>query len=760
MLNLVIEPIFVLAALIAGSFFIGMPLAYYFTRPLAAQSKNNIFVFVYVAILLGYGQLLLISFYAMQYQLRGANAVALPVFLASAIIALFFAIWAKERFFPLLKSNAGPLAFFFVLLLLATAHVLLPVVIGKWEMAYATGDDAARWYMVVNYYQTHPFEFGKPTEETLSWSSAQRPLHVISGAVIASLFHIKASFAYSISSASALVMAMTGFSLVYEGMFGVSNQRSRYILWIVAALFFAVFGSFINVFYTGRLTHHFSMYPVIAALGFIAIRDEGLRRLGWYCLWGVLLAHFYSIRFSVHFFAIGMAMIFFQMIGREINVQAFAKNSFAFAASLIVAGLSVYQEIHLMLKQLQKGTKYLTMQLGSTYGADGSVLDRFFKWSGFLGTFESHESLKAFIQLGLTILIVLVFSFALIQAIKGFRRSSAYAGILVFNMGAAFVLFMTQKYYIALKLALYWPSYVLLGTLAFAMTLREDSRPKFRTTGNIFLVIAVIYIAVSARQFFPYFHLVDERYTKVDHVTNEMRQVVARHLESCPDCDRRIFGFDLSGERHLLLREIFRDYKWQPLRGKSLNFEHDTVDKNPARFNQYRYDILLFARTDICDSFDFSGNNDALIYERFPFKIFSSNASLLEYGSGIEYGIYEEYDTVKRCYKYGGKVTDDRGEIVFANNGEHHWLEIVIRVFRKNGFPDDAGKPFSITANDSAGKPVIRVLKHAGEFVDFAVKISDLGRVRLLKLLITKNDPEARVIMTLSKWGRGKTIDR
>ena len=166
-MNLLFEPLCVLVALVVFSIFVGIPAAYYFTRPFTIQNKSGIFVFVYVATLIGYSQLHLLSFLATQFLDRGMNSTALPVALASGIASGLFLFWAKERVFPPLRAEAKTLALFFVLSLLATTHVMLPVVIGKWEMAYATGDDASRWYMVVSYFQTHPFNYLHTTGETL-----------------------------------------------------------------------------------------------------------------------------------------------------------------------------------------------------------------------------------------------------------------------------------------------------------------------------------------------------------------------------------------------------------------------------------------------------------------------------------------------------------------------------------------------------------------------------------------------------------------
>lgn len=750
MSNFAIEPLFVLAALMAVSFFIGMPLAYYFTRPLSTQGKNNVFVFTYVAALFGYGQLHLASFLATQFAGRGTNAVVLPVTLVSAAIALFFLFWAKERVLPSLKFNAKPLAIFFVLLLLATAHVMFPVVIGKWEMAYATGDDASRWYMVVNYFQTHVFDYMQVTEETLKWGMRERPLQNISGAIIASLFHTQASFAYSVSSASALVMAVIGFCLVYEGMFGIVSQKSRYTLWIITALFFSVFGSFINIFYTGRITHHFSMYSVIAALGFVAIRDEGLRRFWWYCLWSILLAYIYSIRFSVNFIGVGIAIVFFQLIGKEIGIRAFVKNAAGLVFSFFVASIAAYQELKAILESLKtQGMFFLMLQRDPGYGADGTLLDRIFKWSGFIGTYESHESIPLIIQLGLFLLILLVFSIAFTQAVRSFRHHSSYTGLFLFSLFSAITLFVTQNFYVAWKLALYWPSYVLLGYLAFALNLSENSQPKLRLRGKILLTIAIVYIILTARQFFPYFKMVDERYTKVDQITNEMQQEVARYFERCQGCKRDIFGFDLSTERHLLLREIFRGYPWQPIRGKKINFENDMASKHPENFDQYRYGVLLYAKTYKCEPFDFSGNRDALLYDNFPFQIFGARSSLLEPISGIEMRMYGPYDETRHCPVYGGEMTDNTARLVFANNGAHSWLDLTLRVY--GGGSESLDQSLALTA--TAGTSAVENLGRTQDYSEYRVHVYDLQDYRLVNLNLARRG-EGRIILTQTKWGR------
>jgi hypothetical protein len=266
------------------------------------------------------------------------------------------------------------------------------------------------------------------------------------------------------------------------------------------------------------------------------------------------------------------------------------------------------------------------------------------------------------------------------------------------------------------------------------------------------LIVIVGYFCLTTRQFSFHFSLADVRYTKVDRVTNEMLQTVARDGERHLGTSRSIFGYDFSTERHLLLREIFRDYAWQPIRGTELNFENDMSSAVPTVMDQYHYGYLLYAQTYPAEPIDFSGNARALIYDHPPFRVFSAHSSLLEFRDGFEMRAYGAYDAIRRYYPYGEMLTREKGTLVFANNGGHDWLEIKIRVCRKSA-SSEAEKAFSLITDQASIQPTKSFQPPQPDFTDCVIRLAGLEQIRLLKITVGQNAPGAQIIVTSSQWG-------
>jgi len=77
--------------------------------------------------------------------------------------------------------------------------------------------------------------------------------------------------AYSVSSAMAMMMSAVSFSLLLENFSPLRTRKERYVIWALMLLFFGFFGLFTSIFYTSRTTHHFSVYPILASMFFLAI---------------------------------------------------------------------------------------------------------------------------------------------------------------------------------------------------------------------------------------------------------------------------------------------------------------------------------------------------------------------------------------------------------------------------------------------------------------------------------------------------------
>lgn len=756
-------PLVLTLALLLLSGAVGLPLAAYFL------GRDGTVRLLALAVSLGFGLIHLTVFLGTKLVQEGTDRVALPALMFLLMWTLVFvASPPGRRVLFGIRGSTRTWGVLIGLFLVAGSHVLLPVLLGRWEMAFATGDDASRWYMVVSYFRTEVFEYLKVADRTLQWPLVERPLQSISGALIVSLFNTTPAIAYSISSAMAVIVAAFSLLFLYETWFKNEDGKSRWFIWVLIALFFGFFGVFTNIYYTGRITHHFSLYPVIASLGFVGVTDKGLRRWVWFSLWCVILAYCYSIRFSVNFVALAAFIIFFQWVSKEIGFRRAVVNMMALTAGLIVSSVAAYRELEFIVKGMVESNGFLLMQRGSDYGADGSMLDRILKWSGFLGTFDSHELVKhwalffgalsgyeyvnqwalLFLLLGMILVMVCV---ALAQAFRSLRSQPSYMGLLAFNMLIGAILFARGNYFVAWKMSLYWPAYIFVGFLGFAGSLYYGSTAHRRKIGLFLLMFAGLYISMTARQLSDYMEMVEQRATKVDSQSYVMVDALKKSLPDCSNCRPLIFGFDYSPERHLLLREIFRDFDWQPLRGKELNFENDIIVRHTsAQMDQYRYAFLLYANAYKCEAFDFSGNLDSLIYEHFPIQIFGQKSSLLEPIEGMEPRIYGPYDKLRHCSVYGMEVTGNTARLVFANNGAHSWLDLTVRVYGE-GVGGDMEKFLSLTA--TAGQSSVEKLSKTQDYGEYHVHLSELQDSRLVQLNLLRR-ADGRILLTHATWGR------
>lgn len=750
-MQLNLQPLAIIFAILLLSLLIGLPIALYLARRTDSNGRFS-YTVLYLALAVGYSVINLLIFFATLISRSGTNGVAfwtLAGMLAVSSITIF--IQRRELFALFQRSNA-PALIFFALVPFAAAHVLIPIIAGRWEMAYATGDDAARWYMVINYFQEHVFEYMGVTEETLKWGMRERPLQNVAGSIIVSLFKTTPATAYSISSSLASIMSAISFCLLFEAIFPIQEARRRYVLWFLAILFFGLSGSMTNIYYTGRITHHFSVYPVLASLGFVAVEDTGMRRFLWYALWSVLLAHFYSIRFSFNFLGLAGVILSFQWFAGSIEFRQFVKNIAAMIGGFLIACIASYGEVKAILDSfVTDGLFFFMLQRDPSYGAEGTGLDRLFKWSGFLGTYESHEVLPLLLKLSLGGMILFFMFLSVFKAARSFKQAPSYTGLVGFSLISAAALLFTQNYYVAWKSALYWPSYALLGILALSFELMNSQRRFLNVVGKGIAVLILAYTLLTARQLKYYWDMADERYTKVDDVSYELVQKASEYLANCHDCEsRQILGFDYSAERHLLLREIFRGFDWQPIRGKELWFEHDLINKRPELFDEYDFDVLLYAKAFQCELFDFSGNQRSLFYASGPFKLYGRASSFPEFRRGIEIRLYG-YDEERRCSIYGGEIVDDSALVVFVNNGQHRWLDLKVRLLSQG--EKSLLNTLMIKTDNQKALPSTLLVGEGKEYADYRLEFQNVNYQRITNIELLKAAKNARVVITSAVWG-------
>ena len=565
MFNLPYGLIAALFGLILLSALIGAPFAFIiFGNP--AYKKSKLYPFIYASLAIGYGVLHLALLGLGIALEKGYASFAKPISLLLAITSLLFILCKSPGLGKLLAKESLNVALLCIALILACMHILGPVLAGFWDMAYATGDDAARWFMVVNYFQDHFFKYLAVTDVSLRYDLTERPMQNSSGAIMMAIFGINPAFAYSLSAASSMLMSAASFMLIFEGIFGLSDTKKRYILWFVSGLFFGLFGSFINYYFTGRTTHHFSVYPMLFSLAFFAVEEKWWKRMIWFTLSNLFLALGYSIRFPMNYIFMVGCIISFQCLVGKITTRMLLSNAIAMSVAALVTCMFAWTELKSVLAKDWQG---FFMQRPGRYGLDGSVdgFDVFFKWSGILGTYETTSNLSLTLLWMAGLAIAVFIATAIYVALVYYRRYPAYTALLGINLIIGISMFAVGNYYVAWKSSLYWAIYIFLGVLQGIFLLLSMQSKKLKLTGYTILIILILFICFTARQLPMYKEMTDERVTKVDSQSYEMVNLLKGLLQTCPECKPQIFGFDFSAERHLLLREIFREFEWQPIRG-------------------------------------------------------------------------------------------------------------------------------------------------------------------------------------------------
>lgn len=747
-----LSTLFVLWTIVILSFILGSPLASIFLE-VKQKSSEQSYLFFYISIIIGYTVLNLSIFFVTLLFGCGTDKVAIPTLILILALSIAYMIYRKETFVNVITHDYLKKLFLVVLIPVASFHIILPILMGKWDMAYSTGDDASRWFMVVDYFRHNVFEYWKITNETLIWRLGERPLQNVSGAIICSIFNTNQAIGYSLSSASSSIMACFSFCLVVETMFTIKKMQSRYLLWTIVIAFFGFFGTLTNVFYTGRTTHHFSIYPVIACLGFVAVKNKFTNRLLWFLFWNVSLAYYYSIRFSLNYMMIVFVILGFQWMFMEINFKSLVKNLLAFILSFAIAIFAAWGEVKALLESItSEGVEFFLMQRGAGYGSDGTVYDRFMKWSGFISTYELAESIPKFIFYGKMVMVIIAILVAIYMSVKSIKKSPAYFALIAFNIAFAANLFISENYYVAWKSALYWPIYILIGLTAITIKYWESPKAVEKKIGIGLAIFIFLFIGLTIRQLDYFWLMTDQRYTKVDKTSYEMVKTISdnAYVRNKSKSQIKIFGFDYSSERHLLLREVFKDYDWQPVRDKNLNYIHDMVINKPELMDNYNYDFLLYANTyGNGEWIDVSGNNTSLLYDHYPFKIFSGKSSLIEFKSGTEIGYYRDPDS--NILSYEGHLMADTCSMIFVNNGLHNWLTIAFRVAGNEQI--NLSKELLVTLHNGT-----KIIPFSNFLLDkkskkYSITISVLNKIRISEIFFIKKNMKEEIFISKVKWG-------
>ena len=673
-------PVILLVGLMAVSYLIGYPLSLFLVSRNERSGGGDSYKakMVYMPLVIGYSLINLTVFVVSLLSSRGTQDITQPTVLALILMSLIILVLRRkqeaEEFFtiPSFKWFAA-----INVILLASYHVLWPVVTGRWLMAYATGDDASRWLMAVDYFQTHFFQYGADAVDSLRFNLRERPLYLQAGATVASLFRIESALAYSVMSGFSAVMSAVSFCLLYESMFQIRTRMQRWTLWTVSILLVGVSGLLPNQFYCGYSTHHFSVYPVLASFAFFAVDGKNLKRFVWIAMWGVLNALYYTNRYAVYVYFCIAVMILFESFEGGFSYKRLLGGSVLLLLSLAVVAVVTLPEVRSVVESLRSGsTTGLTLQkTADYYGGNWSPMEKVLKFFGIMSQYESlagGTGIRRLLSFGLVSVCSLL---ALAMAALRPFRHPAYAGLFWSNFVLALFLLLTGGSYVMYKSAPYWVCIIVIGFLASVWDETVIRHSLFRRFGRFLIVCFILMIIVTGSGVLDiYWEMVDQRHTKVDDVTNRLKKTIADSFgTSYHEKKASIFAFDYGAERTPLMRQIFKDFDWQPVRGLDHTFDGDVISGNKDAYDEYRYDYLMYAHV-FNGPFDFSGNASSRIFAEGPFEVFTGRSSFVEFKNGVEFKVLRWAESGGQ-HKYCLTFLQDTAKALFVNNGIHDWIE-------------------------------------------------------------------------------------
>lgn len=656
------------------SIVLGLPFANLF---LTTQNKKQThFKAIYLSALFGYS-LLHFTYFVWTQALHVGVTTATPYALGSLVPFLAWGLYSISRdrkiWWDFTQSYAGTLFVLFCACFISVISIAYPILAGWWNMAYGVGDDGSRVFMFSRYFLDHPHQYGELARDTLYWSMNERPMFEISGPILRVLFNLNQSLAYSIANIMGGVMTFLAALFLLESMISRLDTRFRVLLFIALAILLGTSGQSINLFYSGRTTHYFSVYPFLAALSVLFIPTSRIRyAFGWLSFWFIAISGFYTLRYTVYLTAlIGLSSCYFLFIRN--GYKKFLKINIGLVIALLVSFGLYLEEFRAILRNAS-----VTLDRQPWYGFPGEVLERTLKLFGLLATHQSLyvSQIHAVLLLGGFIVANLVAFLFLFRSIRLRIFLLLFLSILISLAGS----FAIKDYFTFSKIIAYGNVFLVLAVAtAFMYLIAKHSHVK--------KMIAVLLLGatISIQTFFAlsifefYRSLIFARGTYIDSAKSSV--ISSLHGEvgcSSPCRDKTIFGFDYSAERHLLLREAFSAFHWQPVRGsypgQALWFDKDIINVPKKDYDLYEYDYILVAPDNQCDSIDFSGNKN-LLYQSKELIFYGRNSSLIEFQAPAFYTYIVTEPT--GCRK-NGFVIEQATEAVFVNQGKHRKIHMTI----------------------------------------------------------------------------------
>jgi hypothetical protein len=740
------ESVLLFGILLAGVWLLGLPFAECLIpmTPDAADHPGLIrrrWLVHYAAPILGF-LLLCLGTYFLSITLRvGTDPIARVVLLVTAVMAGVLA-WINRSPARARVHWAGLLGFG-LLMALASVHVMGPVWAGWWHMANTVGNDGARYYMMIDFLRTQPWTSGVILDDTLIYPLYNRPLQHYSGALIASIFNVSSAISYSLAAGLAATLGMSALLLATETFFVVRGFRIRILCWIIAAALFGIGGSMLNIYYSGYLAQHFSVFLVVAALAGLGFSPADWRLAAWLVLFSVGLALGYSITLTFNFGILAVLTVALRWWAESWRPRL--------GFALLVAGVggmglsllcAVWERQHLALSAVaaRRNAQFV-------WGWMDSIL----RWSGMVNRYESVAQWRPIALMAACLAPGLLLAVALARALTTSRQRLGYTIVLLFYLLSGAFLLVQHADYLANKSSLYWTPVIMIGVLG-AIAGAFGAKYKLARGSGVFLTILVLsWIGASSRVAIFHRELASGRFTQLDARTDELRATAVNYLHAhhLPlNRSTTILALDDSPERGLLIRQLFHEVAWQPQRIEAMWSEYNYRDQAggyPAWFDTYRYDLLLVTdSTRAWDTpvIDWSCNRHSLILQVGPYLLFGPSATAVEAGEGLNF-TRRDWDNPSG-YRFPLTVAPTSGRLTIINRNRAQTMTLSFRCYGPK--IDDPAQAVHLVWID--GRPLASVwstpiYSDRRLWTDFTVVIALTPGVQALRIVPAKSSVDA-----------------
>lgn len=540
----------------------------------------------------------------------------------------------------------------FVVLPISGFHIIQPMYSGHWSMAYSTGNDGARYLMMIDYLQDHYWVYGANVEGPIKYVLGNRPLMHYIQAMPTALFGIPSYLSYPLTAVMASFMTTLALACL-----GGTLLRARMVsALIVCAVVFGFYGFYLSLYYTGFLGQYFSLFPILLAL---TAAHWKVRPVYLPIVQALILACVtasYSVGFAI-VVAVMIALFyvlkgFYGAMGKRVLLIR--------VVSLFVALAAVMAIFSYELAAGRAGDFLAARNAGYDYGLLKSLLimgGMAQKWTQF----EAIEASKLWL-LAAPVLYLWLFS---LWVSWRMRREAAEYLLLVYGITVVMVsAYMTGNYYLLNK-----TSVLVIPIMALALTARLPGRIQSGIRGAGF--ISWVAIALVGGQLLGGFYV---EVSKARH-TNVDASMIGAESFLKQGKYRRVYSADFSLERHLLEKQFFKEVAWQPIQDKMVWPEMGVTPNDSAAYSKYDFDLAFIAKDVEGPAHLVDGNAKWELYDGGWFGLYGPESSLVEFDENWEWQ-GSVWDELRPGLMRVGRYAKSGGTITFVKN--HDCTEVAV----------------------------------------------------------------------------------